>query len=151
MTIPDIAVVVVEPEPDCVIVSAPLRHFLNSHDISYIIFINKMDSASARVRDILSALQGFSSRLLVSGSAYACKLGESSALIEIPNEMQGRDSWDVLEAHMPQLEVHGLIIDLRSLTQGLASSIAHLSKLSGREADQVVQQRKEASAGRTKL
>ena len=149
--ISDIAVVVVEPEPDCVIVSAPLRHFLNSHDISYIIFINKIDSASARVRDILSALQGVSSRLLVSGSAYACKLGESSALIEIPNEMQGRDSWDVLEAHMPQLKVHGLIIDLRSLTQGLASSIAHLSKLSGREADQVVQQRKEASAGRTKL
>ena len=149
--IADIAVVVVEPEPDCVIVSAPLRHFLNSHDISYIIFINKMDSASARVRDTLSALQGVSSRLLVSERAYTCKLGESYALIEIPDKMQGRNSWDVVEAYMPQSEVHGLIIDLRSLTQGLASSIAHLSKLSGREADQVVQQRKEASAGRTKL
>jgi hypothetical protein len=41
--------------------------------------------------------------------------------------------------------VHGLIIDLRSLTQELAPLIAHLSKMSGREADQVVQQRKEAS------
>jgi hypothetical protein len=56
--ISDIAVVVVEPEPDCVIVTAPLLHFLNSHDISYIIFINKMDFASAWARDILSALQG---------------------------------------------------------------------------------------------
>ena len=161
MTIPDIAVVVVEPEPDRVNVTAPLLHFLNSHDIPYIIFINKMVSASARVRDILNALQGVSSRLLVllnvpvrsgekatgyvdlvSERAYACKLGESSALIEIPNEMQGRDSWDVLEAYMPQLEVHGLIIDLRSLTQGLTPLI----ELSGCEADQVVQQRKEASA-----
>ena len=105
-----------------------------------------MDSASARVRDTLSALQGVSSRLLVllnvpvrsgekatgyvdlvSERAYACKLGESSALIEIPDKMQGRNSWDVVEAYMPQSEVHGLIIDLRSLTQGLASSIAHLS------------------------
>jgi hypothetical protein len=43
---------------------------------------------------------------------------------------------------MPQLEVHGLIIDLRSLTQGLTPLI----ELSGCEADQVVQQRKEASA-----
>lgn len=123
-----------------------------------------MDSTFARIHDILGVLQGVSSRLLVlpnvpvrsgekftgyvdmvSERAYACKLGKSSALIEIPDEMQDRDSWNVLEVYMPQSEVDGLIIDLRSLTQRLALSIAHLSKLSGREADQVVQQRKEVS------
>jgi elongation factor G len=116
----DIAVVVVEPELDRVTVTAPLLNFLNSYDIPYIIFINKMDSASARVHDILSVLQGVSSRLVVllnvpvrsgekvtgyvdllSERAYACKLGESSALIEIPDEMQDRDSWYVVEAYMP--------------------------------------------------
>ena len=50
---------------------------------------------------------------------------------------------------MPQSELHDLIIDLRSLTQGIGTfdwSFDHLNELSGREADQVVQQRKEAMA-----
>lgn len=111
LMVADIAVVVVDPEPDRAIVTAPLLHFLNEHDIPYIIFINKMDTASSRVRDILSALQGISSRPLVlrhvpiragekitgyvdlvSERAYAYKPGEPSALIEIPDEMQDRES-----------------------------------------------------------
>lgn len=64
------------------------------------------------------------------------------------NAKEGWDSWDVVEAYMPQSELHDLIIDLRSLTQGIGTfdwAFDHLHELSGREADQVVQQRKEAS------
>jgi elongation factor G len=48
-------------------------------------------------------------------------------------------------AHMPQAEIQDLIAELRSLSQGVASFTAaydHLQELSGRVADQVVEDRK---------
>ncbi|MBL4720387.1 MAG: elongation factor G [Alphaproteobacteria bacterium] len=111
LMVADVAIVVVEPDPDRVIVNGPLLQFLNSHDIPYVVFINKMDTAATRVRDILSALQGVSARPLVlrhvpiragehitgyvdlvSERAYSYKPGESSALIEIPDELQDREA-----------------------------------------------------------
>jgi elongation factor G len=62
-----------------------------------------------------------------------------------------RDSWkgwDTIQAHMPLSELHGLIIDLRSLTQGVATyemEFDHLAELTGRLADQVVEHRKAAA------
>ena len=50
--------------------------------------------------------------------------------------------WDTLEANLPQSEMHDLIIELRSLTQGSATyeaEYAHLSELTGKLADQVLQ------------
>jgi elongation factor G len=60
----------------------------------------------------------------------------------------GWKGWDTVEAQMPLSELHGLIIDLRSLTQGVGTyetKFDHLAELSGRLADQVVQQRKAAA------
>ncbi|MBV8800958.1 MAG: elongation factor G [Alphaproteobacteria bacterium] len=60
----------------------------------------------------------------------------------------GWKGWDTVEAHMPLSELHGLIIDLRSLTQGVGTyqmQFDHLAELTGRLADQVVQQRKAAA------
>ena len=48
--------------------------------------------------------------------------------------------WDVIEAYLPQSERHGLIAELRSLTQGLGSFEArfdHMAELTGRLADEV--------------
>ncbi len=56
--------------------------------------------------------------------------------------------WDTIEAQMPLSELHGLIIDLRSLTQGVGTfemAFDHLAELTGRLADQVVSQRKAAA------
>jgi elongation factor G len=50
---------------------------------------------------------------------------------------------------MPQAEIQDLIIELRSLSQGVATfhaSFDHLQELSGRLADQVVKSRKGAEA-----
>ncbi|MBM3491642.1 MAG: elongation factor G [Alphaproteobacteria bacterium] len=62
----------------------------------------------------------------------------------------GWDGWDVVTAHMPEAEVHDMIIDLRSLTQGAGSYTAkfdHLQELTGRLADAVIEQnRAEAAA-----
>ena len=57
----------------------------------------------------------------------------------------GWKGWDTITAHMPQAEIQDLIAELRSLSQGVASFAAtydHLQELSGRIADQVVEDRK---------
>lgn len=60
----------------------------------------------------------------------------------------GWKGWDTIEAEMPMSELHGMIIDLRSLTQGVGTfdmAFDHLAELTGRLADQVVSQRKAAA------
>jgi elongation factor G len=66
----------------------------------------------------------------------------------------GWNGWDTVVAEMPQSEISNLIIELRSLTQGVGTydmSFDHLAELSGKTADQVVAARKaakeEAKAG----
>jgi elongation factor G len=54
---------------------------------------------------------------------------------------EGWAGWDVVSAHMPQSELHDLIIELRSATQGTGSYSAtfdRLQELTGRLADDVV-------------
>ena len=54
---------------------------------------------------------------------------------------EGWTAWDVVSAHMPQSELHDLIIELRSATQGTGSYTAtfdRLQELTGRLADDVV-------------
>ena len=54
--------------------------------------------------------------------------------------------WDSLFANMPESEIHDLIIELRSLTQGVGTYRAefdHLQEISGRVADQIVAHRAE--------
>ena len=53
----------------------------------------------------------------------------------------GWSGWDVVQAHLPQNEVHDLIVELRSLTQGTGTytqKFERLQELSGRLADEVV-------------
>jgi elongation factor G len=62
---------------------------------------------------------------------------------------EGWTGWDMVSALMPQSEIQDLIIELRSLTQGVATFQAefdHLQELTGRLADQVVEQHKEEAA-----
>ena len=53
----------------------------------------------------------------------------------------GWNGWDTVEAKMPLSEIHNLIIDLRSLTQGVGTfevEFDHLAELTGKLAEQVV-------------
>lgn len=59
------AIVVCEPVVEKVLTLAPLFKFLDDWEIPHIVFINKMDRASADYRDILTALKQVSSRPLV--------------------------------------------------------------------------------------
>ena len=105
----DVAVVVVEPEVERALTISALLRFLDRHKIPHMIFINKMDTANARVRDLLAALQSVSERPLVlrqvplrgpdseitgyvdlvSERAYRYRPGQPSDLIPLPD-----DFWD---------------------------------------------------------
>ena len=120
----DAAVVVCEPSPERVAALTPLLKYIEDHHIPHILFINKIDSAEARVRDMLAALQTVSSRKLVlrqvpirkptadggeeavgyvdlvSERAYRYKSSGASDLIEMPAEILPRES----EARREMLE-----------------------------------------------
>ena len=60
---------------------------------------------------------------------------------------QGWQGWDTVEALIPQSELHDLIIELRSLTQGVGTyeqKFDHLAELSGKLAETVVSAKKAA-------
>ncbi len=55
----------------------------------------------------------------------------------------GWEGWNVIEALMPESELRGLIVELRSATSGVASytaSFDHMAEMSGRMADDVIKQ-----------
>ena len=104
MLVADVVVVVCEPEVERAITVSALLHFLARHDIPHMLFINKLDAASARVRDVLAALQEVSARPLVlrqvpltaesgvtgyvdlvSERAYRYRPGQASDLIPLPD------------------------------------------------------------------
>src|SRR5690606_15134113 len=106
----DLAVVVCDPEPERAMTVAPLLRFLDEHSIPHLLFINKLDAANDRVREILSALQGVSQRPLVlrqvpiregeavtgyvdliSERAYRYKPGEASDLVSMPDSVVERE------------------------------------------------------------
>lgn len=108
----DIAVVVAEPEPERVIALAPLMRFLDEIGLPHLVFLNKMDSASVRVRDLLEELQTVSPKPLVlrqvpirsadgesitgyvdlaSERAYRYRAGQPSEFIRMPDTVIDRE------------------------------------------------------------
>ena len=61
---------------------------------------------------------------------------------------EGWKGWDTIRAQIPHSELHGLIVDLRSLTQGVGTfetEFDHLAELSGKQADHIIAARKPAA------
>jgi elongation factor G len=58
---------------------------------------------------------------------------------------EGWPSWDRIEVYLPQAERHDLIVELRSVTQGLGgyrAEFSHMQEVTGRVADEVVNKAK---------
>ena len=105
MLVADVVVVVCEPEVERAITVSALLRFLSRHNIPHMLFINKLDAANARVRDVLAALQSVSDRPLVlrqvplrgaeseitgyvdlvSERAYRYRPGQASDLVPLPD------------------------------------------------------------------
>lgn len=106
----DLAVVVVEPVLERLIVVAPTLHFLDAHSIPHLVFVNKMDRSEVRYRDLLQSLRDLSARPvvphqyaigrgeelvgyidLVSEEAHAFRRGAPSDVIPLPEDYRERE------------------------------------------------------------
>ena len=119
LMVADVAIVVCEPEASRALTLSPLLHFLDKHRIPHMVYINKMDHANDRVRELMEAMQAISERPLalrhvpirdgdaitgyvdlVSERAYKYQAGSPSALIELPEAARDRN----MEARQELLE-----------------------------------------------
>jgi elongation factor G len=118
MLVADTVVVVCEPEAERAVTVSALLRFLSRHGIPHMIFINKLDTVNARVRDVLAALQSYSDQPLVlrqvplrggdgevtgyvdlvSERAYSYRPGQASDLVPLP-----ADFWDAEGATRTQM------------------------------------------------
>jgi elongation factor G len=109
ITIADLAIVVVDPDPARAPLAAPALRALDEHGIPHIIFVNRIDQAHGRIRDLLSALQPISVSPLIARQipirdgeritgfvdlalerAFHYN-GKDSEQIDIPDEVQERE------------------------------------------------------------
>jgi elongation factor G len=106
----DAAVICVAPDPDAAVLAAPYLRLVERAGTPSLIFINRIDEAQGRVRDIVAALQQYVGQPiilrqipirdgdeiagavdLVSERAWAYREGEPSELIELPPGMIDRE------------------------------------------------------------
>jgi elongation factor G len=119
VAIADVAIVVVDPDPARAPLVAPALRALDELGIPHLIFVNRIDQAHGRVRDLLSALQPMSVSPLIARQipiwdgekiggfvdlalerAFKYRPGKESERIEIPSELQARE----VEARTQMLE-----------------------------------------------
>lgn len=106
----DAAVICVGPDPSAAVLASPYLHAAEAAGTPAILFVNRMDEATARVRDIVGALQEYARHPiilrqipirdgehvvgavdLVSERAWAYQEGEPSKLIAIPKGTLDRE------------------------------------------------------------
>ena len=119
VAIADVAIVVVDPDPARATLAAPALRALDELGIPHLIFVNRIDQAHGRVRDLLSALQPMSVSPLIARQipiwdgekvsgfvdlalerAFKYRAGKESERIEIPSELHDRE----IEARTQMLE-----------------------------------------------
>jgi elongation factor G len=119
LAIADVAIVVVDPDPARAPLAAPALRALDELGIPHLIFVNRIDQAHGRIRDLLSALSPMSVSPLIARQvpiwdgekvggfvdlalerAFKYRPGQQSERIEIPGELQGRE----IEARTHMLE-----------------------------------------------
>src|SRR3954462_125476 len=106
----DMAIVVVDPDPARAPLAAPALRALDELGIPHLIFVNRIDQAHGRVRDLLAALQPMSVSPLIARQipiwdgekigglvdlaleyAFKYRPGKPSERIDIPSELHDRE------------------------------------------------------------
>ena len=109
----DLAIVVVDPETDRVILAEPTLRQLEALGIPHFIFVNKIDQARGSIQNVLEALQPMSNAPLVARQipiregekitgfvdlalerAFLYRLGKASEPIAIPADLADREAQD---------------------------------------------------------
>ena len=111
LAIADVAIVVVDPDPARAPLAAPALRALDELGIPHLVFVNRIDQAHGRVRDLLSALQPMSVSPLIARQvpiwdgekvtgfvdlaleyAFKYRAGQESERIDIPSDLQEREA-----------------------------------------------------------
>lgn len=119
IAVADLAIVVVDPDPARAPLAAPALRALDELGIPHLIFVNRVDQAHGRIRDLLTALQPISVSPLIARQipirdgerisgfvdlaleyAFKYRPGEESERIEIPADLHDRE----VEARAHMLE-----------------------------------------------
>ena len=115
----DMAIVVVDPDPARAALAAPSLRMLDELGIPHLIFVNRVDQARGRIRDLLSALQPMSVSPLIARQlpiregekvtgfidlalerAFHYRPGDASEQIDLPADLADREA----EARTQMLE-----------------------------------------------
>lgn len=115
----DLAVVVVDPQPDKAVLAQPVLHALERQALPHAIFVNKIDQARGPLDALIKALEGVSAKPLVVRQlplfegervtgfidlalerAFVYRPGQSSARIDLPAEISAIEA----EARFHMLE-----------------------------------------------
>ena len=110
LAIADVAIVVVDPDPARAPLAAPALRALDELGIPHLVFVNRIDQAHGRIRDLLSALQPMSVSPLIARQipiwdgekiggfvdlaleyAFKYRAGQPSERIDIPSDLQDRE------------------------------------------------------------
>src|SRR3954463_12087773 len=110
LAIADVAIVVVDPDPARAPLAAPALRALDELGIPHLVFVNRIDQAQGRIRDLLSGLQPMSVSPLIARQipiwdgekiggfvdlaleyAFKYRPGKESERIEIPADLQERE------------------------------------------------------------
>ncbi|MEO5774864.1 MAG: elongation factor G [Sphingomicrobium sp.] len=111
LALADVAIVVVDPDPARAPLAAPALRTLDELGIPHFIFVNRVDQARGRIRDLLQALQPLSVSPLIARQipiregekisgfvdlalerAFHYRPGKESERIEIPTDLQQREA-----------------------------------------------------------
>ena len=111
LAIADVAIVVVDPDPARAPLAAPALRALDELGIPHLIFVNRIDQAHGRIRDLLSALQPISVSPLIGRQipiwdgekingfvdlaleyAFKYRAGQESERIDIPTDLKEREA-----------------------------------------------------------
>ena len=110
LAIADVAIVVVDPDPARAPLAAPALRALDELGIPHLIFVNRIDQAHGRIRDLLTALQPISVSPLIARQvpiwdgekvggfvdlaleyAFKYRPGQASERVDIPADLQDRE------------------------------------------------------------
>ncbi len=111
IAVADVAIVVVDPDPARAALAAPALRMLDEHGIPHLLFVNRIDQAHGRIRDLLTALQPMSVSPLIARQvpiregekvtgfvdialerAYHYVPGKPSEPIPLPEELAEREA-----------------------------------------------------------
>ena len=111
VAVADLAIVVVDPDPARAALAAPALRMLDEQGIPHFLFVNRIDQARGRIRDLLTALQSMSVSPLIARQipirendrvtgfvdlalerAFHYEPGKPSRRIEIPEEVAVREA-----------------------------------------------------------